>query len=103
MITYTGGYEDLDLAPDDISFMNHRSGNTVDLSILDSNGDELNLGDVQYNEKDSINYYNENKPKNKEEEIIKNNRQMLIDVMTNNNFEPYKKEWWHWGYFGDEV
>jgi D-alanyl-D-alanine dipeptidase len=77
--------------------MNHLSGYTVDLSILDSDGEELDMGGVQYNKKDSIYYYRNNKPKNKKEQKIKQNRELLIKVMEENKFDPYTEEWWHWG------
>jgi len=92
---YTGGYEELKLKK--FSFMNHRSGNSVDLTIT-KNKKELNLGGVQLNEKDKLNYYENKTNLSSVEKKIKGNRKLLKNVMTKFGFKPYKLEWWHWGF-----
>ena len=118
---YTGGYEELKLKK--FSFMNHRSGNAVDLTSTknkknfrgnslssplrrskmrninsEENKKELNLGGVKLNEKDKLNYY-ENKSKlSSVEKKIKQNRKLLRKIMTKFGFKSCRLEWWHWGF-----
>ena len=89
--TYTGGYKDLN--EKNISYMNHRSGNAVDLTIV-FNGKELDLGNVKLDKRDSLDYYE----KNNQNTIIRDNRRLLKSVMTKHSFVPYPLEWWHWGF-----
>ncbi len=86
---YTGGYEELKLKK--ISYMNHRSGKAVDLTIS-KKGKELNLGGVRLDKRDGINYYKEGR--------IAENRKLLKKVLSKTGFKVYKKEWWHWGFKG---
>lgn len=90
---YTGGYEELHAA---FSFMDHRSGNAVDLKIVHNN-EEVNLGGQMNDERDQLNYYE--KPKlTEEEEVIKHNRRWLKKVLEKHGFKNNPDEWWHWGY-----
>jgi D-alanyl-D-alanine dipeptidase len=97
LIKYTGGYEDLE--QDIISHMNHRSGNAVDLSIED-NGKEIDLGGTEaaMNNKDHLDYFENKKNLTSKDAVIKKNRQILKRVLLKHGFEPWKEEWWHWGY-----
>ena len=92
---YTGGYKDL--KEKKISFMNHRSGNAVDLKLV--NGEkEVNLGGVKLNQKDNLDYYENKRNLSDEDNDIKINRHILKDSLESQGFEFYSKEWWHWGY-----
>ena len=92
---YTGGYKELNLKK--ISPMNHRSGNAVDLKLVIGT-QEIDLGDVKMNERDSLDYYETKRSLSKKETTIRDNRRLLKSVMTKHGFKPYPKEWWHWGY-----
>ena len=94
---YTGGYEELKLKK--ISFMNHRSGLAVDLTIV-KNGRELDMGGVKLNEKDRLDFFAKKTRLNKEEKNIRDNRRLLKNAMKRAGFKPYRLEWWHWGYVG---
>jgi zinc D-Ala-D-Ala dipeptidase len=91
---YTGGYEMLKIKK--ISFMNHLSGNAIDLTIL-NNKKELNMGKITYSEKDNINYYKNLKKLTAKEKRIRENRELLKKVMRKTGFKVYNPEWWHWG------
>lgn len=93
--TYTGGYEDLNES--EISYMNHRSGNTVDLSIT-KDEKEIDMGDVVLNERDCLDYFENIFVNNKKDTKIRDNRRLLKKVMTSAGFKPYPLEWWHWGH-----
>jgi D-alanyl-D-alanine dipeptidase len=100
--TYTGGQDYLDYLKNHkgtFSHMSHASGNAVDIvGIIDDQNKKLNMGGQTNTVKDKIDYYNKSKmPK---EIIIKNNRKLLNDVLTKNQFENFKDEWWHWGFYG---
>ena len=97
--TYTGGYEDLERSKEEgISPMNHQSGLTVDISIVDENSDEIDKVGSEYSEKDSLDYYEDKKNLSEKDMEIKKNRKMLRDIMKKHGFDFYEKEWWHWGY-----
>jgi|GEM_PF-6778712 len=92
---YTGGYSELKIKK--ISFLNHRSGYAVDLTITKNNR-ELNMGGVSLNERDNLYFYKNKEELSKEEEDIKKNRRLLEKIMTKAGFKPHPPEWWHWGY-----
>ncbi len=94
---YTGSYKELELQPKEISYMNHRSGYTLDLSIS-KNEEEINLGSIKFNEKDQLNYYESKDNLRDEEIIIKENRKLLKKVLSKTGFTPILAEWWHWGF-----
>ena len=96
---YTGGHEELKLKEEDISDMNHRSGNTVDLKLLDGKN-EVDLGDVSEDDSDALDYYENKTSLDKKEKSIKENRRMLKEVLEKHGFENNPDEWWHWGYVG---
>jgi len=92
---YTGGYKDLKQKK--ISFMNHRSGNAVDLKLL-LNNKEVDLGDVKLNKQDELTFFEKKKSLSKKEETIRDNRRLFKEVLEKHGFKYYPKEWWHWGY-----
>lgn len=91
---YTGGYKELELKPGEISHMNHRSGNAIDITLM-LNGKELDMGlkngSATKSDKDKI----DSKRLSKK---IRENRKLLKKVLQKHGFENYKDEWWHWGY-----
>lgn len=96
--TYTGGYEELKLKK--ISFMNHRSGLAVDLTLV-KNGRELDMGGIKLNQSDALDYYAKKKSLAAREKNICDNRRQLKNALQKAGFKPYLKEWWHWGYQGN--
>lgn len=76
------------------SMSSHSKGNTVDLTIIDLlTGQPLDMGspfdffgDISHFDTISITT----------EQVA--NRQLLRDVMMNEGFSPYSKEWWHFSY-----
>ena len=91
---YTGGNKYLEYIKntpiEKISHMSHSSGNAVDIiGILDNNKKPLNFGGQENNSKDRIGYYKTGE--------IADNRNLLNRVLSNNGFENFKDEWWHWG------
>lgn len=91
---YTGGYKELELKPSEISHMNHRSGNAIDITLM-LGGKEaemgLDNGGATKSDKDKIDYDGLSKE-------IRENRELLKKVLQKHGFENYKDEWWHWGY-----
>lgn len=84
------------VAPPDI-IPPHSTGGAVDLSIINSNGRQLDMGtklgkftEKTYTDSDKIS------PQ------ARKNRKLLIYVMTKAGFINYPTEWWHWSY-GDRY
>lgn len=80
----------------------HTTGAAVDVYLVDDQGSVLDMGMDLYHwaesEKNGWNYtYAENiSPQ------AKNNRQIMIDVLSQVGFVNYPTEWWHWSY-GDRY
>lgn len=75
----------------------HSTGGAIDITIRQSNGKLLDMGTTlgQFNTKTKTDAKN----------ILrthKNNRKLLIAVMTKAGFINYPTEWWHWSY-GDRY
>lgn len=92
---YTGGYEDLEQTT--ISYMNHRSGNTVDITLI-HDGEEVDMGGVVLNERDRLDFFKENEPENEVDIHIRDNRRIFKHSLESVGFKAYPLEWWHWGY-----
>lgn len=69
----------------------HNRGGAVDLTLVDENGTELDMGTVFdfFGPESSHNYADLSKK-------IKKNRAFLKEVMIKNNFKPLNSEWWHY-------
>ena len=69
----------------------HNRGGAVDITLVDKNGVELNMGTKFdfFGEKASHNY------KKLSKKIICN-RKLLKDIMIKNNFKSFDSEWWHY-------
>ena len=74
----------------------HTTGGAIDLTIVDKNGNELDMGTGFDCFKDTANtnYFELN---NINEEV-KNNRRLLYTVMTEAGFTNLPTEWWHFDY-----
>lgn len=69
----------------------HNRGGAVDITIVDGNGNELDMGTPFdfFGKKASQDY------KRLPDQIIAN-RQLLRKVMSENGFQPLTSEWWHY-------
>lgn len=84
----------IDVAP-------HSTGGAVDLTIIDSQGNWLDMGTAFNAEPlatDEATYTDANNIS----ELAKKNRKILISAMENVGFANYPTEWWHWSY-GDKY
>ena len=75
----------------------HNRGAAVDLTIIDSLGNELEMptGYDDFSEKASHEYMEIS-------ETARKNRALLKDVMIRHGFLPIKSEWWHYDFQGWE-
>lgn len=75
----------------------HSTGGAVDLTILDTNGAELDMGTIfdHCGDEAATDYFEVRDP------AIHANRMLLKRVMHNAGFLNYANEWWHFGY-GDQ-
>lgn len=79
----------------------HSTGGAVDLTLIDASGKELDMGtEVNETPEESENRCFTNTPNISE--VAKQNRKLLIDLMTEAGFVNYSTEWWHWSY-GDQY
>ena len=75
----------------------HSRGSTIDLTIVNlTTGKELYMGSPYdfFGLESSHDYKNISI-------THKNNRKLLLDVMTNNGFSSYPKEWWHYTFIDE--
>lgn len=71
----------------------HATGGAVDLSIVDSTGNLLDMGaEFDSFEITAQTAYFKNRPGF---ELVHNNRLLLYEVMTDAGFSNYPEEWWH--------
>ncbi len=69
----------------------HNRGGAVDISLIDSKGNELDMGT-------SFDYFGIEASHNytKLSQEIKNNRALLKTIMLKNGFIAFESEWWHY-------
>lgn len=69
----------------------HNRGGAVDITLVDSNGRELDMGTSfdYFGIEASHNYLNLS-------EEIKDNRELLKRIMNKNGFNSFDSEWWHY-------
>ena len=69
----------------------HNRGKAVDLTLVDAEGNELDMGTAFdfFGPESSHNYADLSKK-------IKKNRAFLKEIMIKNNFKPLNSEWWHY-------
>lgn len=82
----------------------HNTGGAVDVTIIDVNGNELNMGTCfdDFSDKAWTNHFEEYE----QDEEVRNNRRLLYWTMIYAGFTNLPSEWWHydygtkfWGYF----
>ena len=78
----------------------HTTGGAVDLTLIDSDGNELDMGTEfdSFSEAASTAYYEQSGADTK----IRDNRRMLYKAMTGAGFTNLPSEWWHYD-FGDRF
>ena len=78
----------------------HTTGGAVDLTLIDSDGNELDMGTEfdSFSEAASTAYYEQVGTDTK----IRDNRRMLYNAMTGAGFTNLPSEWWHYD-FGDRF
>lgn len=79
----------------------HSTGGAIDLTIIDQNGKELDMGGILDETPDKNENRNFTYTKNISD-VAKKNRKILIDVLSAEGFVNYPAEWWHWSY-GDKY
>jgi D-alanyl-D-alanine dipeptidase len=78
----------------------HSTGGAVDLTLVDENGKELDMGTgFDFFGKEAAPYYYE---ENKISDLVKNNRKLLRNAMLEDDFHIYEYEWWHFDY-GNQI
>ena len=77
----------------------HTTGGAIDLTIVDPDGNELNMGTAfdEFSDKTHTAYF-----ENTDEIDIKLNRRMLYNSMIKAGFTNLPTEWWHYDY-GDKF
>lgn len=69
----------------------HNRGGAVDITLVDSNGKELDMGtSFDHFGIEASHHYAQLSKK------VKNNRELLKKVMTQNGFNSFDSEWWHY-------
>ena len=73
----------------------HTTGGAIDLSIIDEKGDELDMGTGfdEFTDKTKTDYF-----EHQGNEIIRDNRRLLYNIMTSVGFTNLPSEWWHYDY-----
>ncbi|MFN8411638.1 MAG: M15 family metallopeptidase [Anaerolineales bacterium] len=85
-------------------FGSHRYGGAVDLTIIDSQGNDLDMGvPVNYvtGPEAALLYYEHLDSLTEAEKIVRQNRRLLIRAMESAGFDPYLPEFWHWSHMAD--
>lgn len=74
----------------------HNTGGAVDLSIVDDNGEDLDMGTDfdSFKETSFTDYYE----KDNSNLAARENRRMLYNVMLQSGFTNLPSEWWHYDY-----
>ncbi len=77
----------------------HTTGGAIDITIVDAEGNELDMGTGfdAFSDRTNTAFY-----ENTTEEEIKNNRRLLYNVMVSAGFTNLPSEWWHYDY-GDRF
>jgi D-alanyl-D-alanine dipeptidase len=79
----------------------HSTGGAIDITLVDANGHELDMGAILDETPDKNENRNFTAARNIPESAIAN-RQILIHALTRVGFVNYPAEWWHWSY-GDKY
>ena len=74
----------------------HSTGGAIDLTLVDSNGNQIDMGTVfdDTTSRARTDYF----ATNEINQIIQGNRERLLDIMATEGFVNYPDEWWHFDY-----
>lgn len=74
----------------------HTTGGAVDVTLLDSTGSELEMGSAfdEFTDRTKTSYYEKNG-----DTLIRHNRRILYNAMTEAGFTNLPSEWWHFDYW----
>jgi len=100
LIKYTSKY--VIFPSDNLENMSpHLTGNTVDLTIVDKELKELDMGTGfdEMCEEAALYYFRDKKNKSLKDKLIEENRELLRKVMIDSGFKEYVHEWWHYQFF----
>ena len=77
----------------------HTTGGAIDLTIIDENGKELDMGSEfdEFTNRTYTCFY-----ENEKDDTIRDNRRLLYNIMTEVGFTNLPSEWWHFDY-GDRF
>lgn len=78
----------------------HNTGGAIDLTICNLNGESLNMGTEfdDFSDKAWTNHFEEYE----KDIVVRDNRRLLYNVMTEAGFTNLPSEWWHYDY-GDKF
>lgn len=82
----------------------HNTGGAVDLTIVDSTNHELNMGCEfdEFTDKAWTNHFETNYLNGEKDELVRDNRRMLYNIMISAGFTNLPSEWWHYDYGDDK-
>jgi D-alanyl-D-alanine dipeptidase len=89
-----------------IKFASHRYGGSVDITVVDAKGGELDMGvpiGHVTGPESKLLYYELQDDLKDEEKTFRDNRRLLIRAMQEAGFHPYLEEYWHWSYAADLI
>ena len=74
----------------------HTTGGAIDVTLIDENGKELDMGTGfdEFTDRTTTNYYED-----KDDIKIRNNRRLLYNIMISVGFTNLPSEWWHYDYY----
>lgn len=85
------------VTPLDNPVLPHMTGGAVDLTLIDANGVELDMGTGFDDFTPHAATFSQDIPKQ-----VQQNRTLLLEAMAAEGFTNYPEEWWHFGY-GDPL
>ena len=75
----------------------HSRGVAVDVTLLDSNGQKLDMG-TGFDEFSKLSHHGNSKIS----KVAKTNRMLLLGIMTAAGWDFFKNEWWHYQLFNSK-
>ena len=81
----------------------HNTGGAVDLTIIDKDGNEVDMGCGfdEFTDRAWTTYYEPDSEFDGDNDVARDNRRMLYNIMIDTGFTNFPSEWWHFDY-GDE-
>lgn len=82
----------------------HNTGGAIDLTIINANGEELDMGcDFdEFTDRAWTNHFEPDCYNGERDEVVRDNRRLLYNVMTAVGFTNLPSEWWHFDYGDDK-